>query len=488
MRLCACLLLVAMLLASCSVLPDEQTGEQTTDAELVAETTEAETTPLDLLPTGKYDGTEVNVLIRSEFTYEFDVWEQTGDRVSDAVYKRNLKIEENLGVKLNYIDVPGSYSNRKQYITALSASVDTNDGEYDLCASAANYMFAVVGDGYLLDLIPNPSLDLSQPWWSQGYVENLTVGNSLYLATGSAALNMLDNLCVTYFNKDLVKNYSLENPYDLVRDDNWTIGKMMEMAENVVLDTTGDGAITVDDRLGLLTYGNMLNAQFISFGLSYCARDDQGYPQVADLDERIVTALDLVTDYVEDGRLLLYKSSGETLDIATQMNERFSYGTCLFMQQVLSSAESLRGMQCDFGIIPMPKLDETQERYYSCAMENLTVLGIPASAKDPELSGKVLESLAIIGYTDIVPNYFEIALKGVYARDVESAEMLDLILENTWFDFFYLNSPSLNSINHLFRKQLASGGSIASAYASQKTALEKSLTALLDKYRNLKEE
>ncbi len=489
MRLCAFLLLVVMLLASCSGTNDQSGAETTGDAETTApgnETT-AEPTVLDYLPTGNYNNQEVTILLRSHCTDEFSIAEQTGDRVDDAVYKRNRKIEENLGVKLNYVDVTGDYNNRSTYINAIANSVNADTGEFDLCASAANYLFTVVGQGYFYDLMPNSALNLSQPWWSQGFIENMKVADTLYLASGSAALDMIDNLCVTYFNKGMIEDFTLENPYDLVREGKWTFEKMIEMSATVLNDTTGDGEITKDDRIGLYVNGNMMNAQIQSFGLSYCTRDAEGYPQVVPLNEKIINAYELMSTAYHSKEMYGHKGSSDTIVQATEMAEIFNYGNMLFMQQILSQAEALRQMEEDFGILPMPKMSEDQDRYYAVALENLTVLGIPASAKDEELSGKVLESLAIIGHEEVIPAYFEIALKTMTSRDTESGEMLDLILESTWFDFFYLNSPSLDGINHLFRQQFNNGNAIVPAYEAKKPVLEAKLEILLEGYRALKE-
>lgn len=140
-------------------------------------------------------------------------------------------------------------------------------------------------------------------------------------------------------------------------------------------------------------------------------------------------------------------------------------------------------MDQDFGIVPMPKLGEEQDRYYTCVMENLTVLGIPVSAKDTELSGLVLEALARIGYDTVTPVYFEKALGTKYVRDDDSSEMLSLILDSVWFDFAYLNSVSLGNINHLFNESI--NGSLVSAFESKRAEYEGKLEKLLDGYREL---
>ena len=203
------------------------------------------------------------------------------------------------------------------------------------------------------------------------------------------------------------------------------------------------------------------------------------------MSERMTTAFDKVKGYIAEGLLYNYTTSTDTLDLNGSMQQIFQNGNVLYMAQLLSSAQVMRSMETDFGIIPMPKLDDTQDRYYTCVLENMTVLGIPTSVKDPELSGLVLEMLAEEGYKSVVPTYFEKALGAKYVRDEQSNEMLDLILDTVWFDFAYLNSVTIDSINHLFNSSL--NGSLVSNFESRRPVFEEKLAGLIEGYKELKQ-
>ncbi|MGN1346522.1 MAG: hypothetical protein ACI4V1_07030, partial [Eubacteriales bacterium] len=146
-------------------------------------------------------------------------------------------------------------------------------------------------------------------------------------------------------------------------------------------------------------------------------------------------------------------------------------------------AEVLRTMTVDFGILPYPKMDETQERYYTTVLENVTAMGILTTTKDLEMSGIVMEAMAAYGNKEISPAYYEVALKSKYARDEESAEMLNIIKASTWYDFGYINSTSLGGINSFFQTVVEKDQEIVSYWESQKNVVNAGLESLLEAYR-----
>ena len=68
-------------------------------------------------PTSTTTAPEFNILCRTEWAYEFDVEEQTGDLVSDAIYERNSKVEERFNVDLVYSEVDGSWGAQNTFLT-----------------------------------------------------------------------------------------------------------------------------------------------------------------------------------------------------------------------------------------------------------------------------------------------------------------------------------------------------------------------------------
>lgn len=480
------LLLTALLTcASCGngAATDGTTATDTDAAsDSVQDTYVEDTAAIDALPDGDYGGREVNMLVRREFLYEFGA-DESGDIVDDAVYDRNRKIKEKFGIKLTITDVEGSFSTRDTFLGVLTGDIMSGSGDIDIVAGAANYMLPTVPEGNFVNLMQTPYIETDKPWWSQGYVDNMSIDGGLYLATGTASINLLDNMCVTFFNKKLIEDHGFDSPYDLVKSGKWTIGKLLENAKTVNTDLDGDGKLTLDDRIGILTYNNMLIAQQVSFGLRYSERGEDGYPRITYMSERMTEAFELIRDSLNQNEMVWYAPGTDTLSMTADMQAAFQNGNVLYMNQVLSSAGMMRSMDQDFGIVPMPKLGKEQDRYYTCVMENLTVLGIPASAKDTELSGLVLEALARIGYDTVTPVYFEKALGTKYVRDDDSSEMLSLILDSVWFDFAYLNSVLLGNINHLFNESI--NGSLVSAFESKRAEYEGKLEKLLDGYREL---
>ena len=472
--------LLAALLCSCGQAANDGPSETTADSG-ASDTTAAET---EYLPDRDYEGADFNMLVRTEFLYEFGA-EESGDVVDDAVYARNRAIEEKYNITLKLTDVAGSFSLRDTFLGVLSNDILSGSGEFDLVASAANYMLPVIPEGYFLDLCDTPFIDLSKPWWSKGYVDNMMIDNSLYLATGSASMNLLENMCVIFFNKQMIEDYDLDDPYTLVESGDWTFGRMMDAARTVNSDLNGNDKLDSEDRVGLFTYGNMTIAQQVSFGLPFSERDADGYPRITYMSERMADAFELIKGCLAADEICMYEGTGDTLKRVAEMQSAFQNNNILYMAQVLSSAGVMRSMSTDFGILPMPKLDDEQERYYTCVLENLTVLGIPSSVEDDELSGLVLESMAQIGHETVTPTYFGKALGAKYIRDEQSNEMLELIRDSAWFDFAYLNSVSLDNINHLFNNNL--NGSLVSAFEGKREIYESKLETLLDGYRKLKE-
>ena len=102
------LLAMALSVASCGGGNGDTNNDTTTSAG--GDTTTAapeDTSPKLELPDKNFGGTEFTILSSDLNSYEYDAEEQTGDIVEDAVYKRNSKVEELLGVDFNIISQPG---------------------------------------------------------------------------------------------------------------------------------------------------------------------------------------------------------------------------------------------------------------------------------------------------------------------------------------------------------------------------------------------
>ncbi len=227
----------------------------------------------------------------------------------------------------------------------------------------------------------------------------------------------MDNARAFFFNKQMIEDFDLENPYELVRSGKWTFESLWTLGRAVIADLDGDGKYTEADRFGLLGgavlgMGEVLltgaDAEIIKQGENYT-------PYFYCLEERFET---VYTDI---------------LDILTKDNLFFCGGTDLFMDghglfqyATLAATKSMRDMETDFGIIPVPKYDEAQEKYWQVS-PNAHALYIPVTVSDLEFTGAVMEELAYQSGKYLIPAYYEVLLKGKTTRDEESLEMLDII-------------------------------------------------------------
>ena len=99
------------------------------------------------------------------------------------------------------------------------------------------------------------------------------------------------------------------------------------------------------------------------------------------------------------------------------------------LRLVSVESDELKNMDDKYGIIPIPKLDEYQDRYYTFLHDQFTAFGIVSTVKEDRLQkmGSVLEAMASESYKSEIPVYYDIALKHRYAKDEESGRMRDMI-------------------------------------------------------------
>ncbi|MCL2815845.1 MAG: hypothetical protein FWD23_14715, partial [Oscillospiraceae bacterium] len=106
----------------------------------------------------------------------------------------------------------------------------------------------------------------------------------------------------------------------------------------------------------------------------------------------------------------------------------------LYLYTGMNRVTLLREAECNFGILPNPKYDETQSEYYNAVHAWCTTsVSIPVTS-DPERTGIILEALTAESYYTLRPAYYDVSLKTKLMRDDESGEMLDLIFGSRCYD------------------------------------------------------
>ena len=221
------LLLAALTLTSVMASCGGDGGEAvvTTGADTAVETeaVETEDTIKSLVPDGlDFGGDTMRVLSSSYFendSFTMHVDEATGDVVNDAVYNRNLALENKFNVKLAYED---NYLNGGTDIAVtIRKSVQAGSDDYDIIFGCQYNLAPLVLDNIMLNLDGLEYLHLDQPWWYQNHIQEMSIGHGkTYFVTGDITLNVLRNMGCLYVNKQLYAQHyeGIEEMYDEVLD------------------------------------------------------------------------------------------------------------------------------------------------------------------------------------------------------------------------------------------------------------------------------
>ena len=432
-----------------------------------------------------FGGATVNMLIREKIANtEFFVEEATGDIVDDALISRNDKVEERLGVKLNFITMPGEWGDKDTFNGAIKQSVLAGDGAYDLCAVLSNQLATLTLDGLLTNLNTLPYLDFEKPWWAKGLLDELAVDDKLYFASGDASLGLINGMMCVFYNKKLCEDFSIPDMYDIVNNGEWTIDKVVELTENTYQDLNGNDKVDKEDQFGFTTGSfNQLYGFIDSFNLPILEKDDNGQPSKVVFDsEKVVDAVDKLVSLFKDNKAFATLSKdGDDYQIA------FKSGRVLFCTGEFKDTSTYRDISAfDYGVIPFPKYDTTQKDYRTTARATYSSFCIPVTANNAEMSAAVLECFASESYRQVSPAYFETALKVKYSRDDETSQMFDLIKSSVTFSFATSFTMAINDPQNTFKQRIAELKSDWASYmATWKPAAEEKLATTLETIKEL---
>lgn len=213
-------------------------------------------------------------------------------------------------------------------------------------------------------------------------------------------------------------------------------------------------------------------------------RESDGTITIGSMSEKYIDAYEKLYNFVyqNDNVVSLNTHDDGTYLTATYFGE----GRFGMTVNFLKNTELIRDMNDDFGIVPMPKYDESQEKYLCSLGTSISVLLVPQTTKDVALTSKVMEALCYYSYNDVVPKYYEVALKEKYSRDEEIKEMLTIIRDGATMSFSMFNGQligqPLPSMNFTTGDKYTEPGQLASAYAKNVTSVETKLETVLEKY------
>ena len=446
------ILLAVLMLAPVFVACDKETPDtpDTPDTDPVSDQATDTQPPEDpglVLDKTDFGGTNLRIIgINEERNFGYyqtsDIWMETeaADPFENAVYKRiqDCLTKYNFGVEYTKVQVP---------TTDIASLVSGGLDQFDVVLDAWNYMWPAAKAGNLLDLREIASIDLTHEWWDQNANEQLDVANRMFYTAGD--FTTVDDRCTRalYFNKTLAAANDLESPYELVRANQWTLDKFAQMARDVKNDVDGGGTVDTEDVVGFFRESGQFNSFMIAMGERYANIDENGLPVYSFLqDAESVTKMEAVAGLlIEDGVTIdihKFTDFGGYDNRFTYARSLFAAGKHLFTVGGSLVISEFADMEDEFGILPMPKWNSDQDRYYHTLDPQCAMIGIPNTKTDATDIGYMMEYFSYEGRETLSPTFKDRMLKRRYAQDSDSGDMLDIIYANKCFDIGYVGNWS----------------------------------------------
>ena len=125
-------------------------------------------------------GKDVNILIRSEWTYEFVVEEENGDLVNDTAYRRNRAVEERLNVKILATETGDNNA-----LNALQPMILAQEDVYSMVMPhASEAPISMISQNMFIDVNTTKYIDTTKPYYNQSAAEAFRIGGADYIIAG----------------------------------------------------------------------------------------------------------------------------------------------------------------------------------------------------------------------------------------------------------------------------------------------------------------
>jgi len=474
---------------SCGGASAPATSSTDADTGSAAETTEAVTTEEISyrsagLPSEKFDGYAFRFVLSDQTKdyawYRLDA-EQNGEVLNDAIYQRNSTIEEAFDVDVTEV-LYASASYQNNIKNAIMAGDDAFDALFVDFVRQHSY----ITSDLLLDLYTVDYLELSSPWWDQAVVRDFELNDRIYFITGDISPNVNIRTYVMCFNKDMVKELNLDDPYQIVRDGDWTFDTFKTYVTGVNADLNGDGKMSYEDRWGFFSETYNTSMLYVSAGGEFVVTNDaKNGLEYNVLEEANVNRLIASLEIMNDPNVTLLANDYVNANGGswTAASAWYIEGNALFRSTVLEPIpRDFRSMETDFGMVPYPKYDEAQEEYHSLAgASSGRFVSVPITQKDLKRTGIILEALAAESVSTVTKAFYDVCLNGKYLRDEESSEMLDIAFAGKKFDWGYiLNIAAMNT--HIKNLETTRSNDPVSTFTSLESQINTLLTQYMEHY------
>lgn len=455
--------------------PDDTTGAASTSAP-AGDSGSDETTAQYVFPDANFNDETFTVYARVASTYSASniiCEEQTGETVDDATFKRNALVEAKYHIKLAMKEASSPSSK-------MTNDISGGVVDYDIVLDERTDLAPFAKKGNLIDFNELNS-DFTNPWWDSNSIRDLGINGKYYLVHNSVSISRLNGIRFFYFNKDIVEDYKLIDPYECLKNDTWTLETFIQMVKGVTTENDEDlgvRGLVLETGSSNGIYMHMLigcGIQYSKFngGVLEVTIPDQ-FEKIDNIFGQLKTVFSDKTHVVtiKDALKLDVDGTAEGKNDYDKARNLFAQGHFLFTHTSIGTSSQFKEMN-DYGCMPNPKYDNNQKEYAHKCDPYTLIFAIPNDKSiDLDRLSKIMNYWGYESENHVIPAYYDITIKTKRVKEITASQVIDIVRDTVRYeliDVFKIGSVA-DSLNTAY-----DSGSISSAWKSVGPAVKKAL-------------
>ncbi len=460
-------------LTACNVSNDGNDPDNTLSSDVQqpgddeTKTNKDEETEKELVPED-FDGVDFNILVRKNRFRYLHAEEDSTDRVASAAWKRNKKLEEMYNIDINVKEMEDTPA---KWVTALQ----TSQGDYDLCM--AEYWFYLDMEGLLTNILELDEINPDDDYWYQGWNDQITVNNKLYTITGDVTNEMVEQIEVIYFNKQMADRIQ-EDLYDYVDKGTWTLEQMDIISKKVAAGL--DTAETSDDVYGIMYDRNSVNTALLTLGINLVERTDNGFFKIVEDHTSNIAMSEALTEFIHQNYVDYSNKSCLARDRSNFINGKsLMYATSLRVGELMKP--TIEDNDWDYGIVITPKFEEEDE--YVSTVYGCTPLAIPNTARSTHVSAVILDAMNFMGEETTVHSFYEVVILGQMADLADDVRMIEMARSLITTNIAFIYDAGVIQIHNDYLNAVVNDKPFGSSLATHLDVARSGLDTIMEKYQ-----
>ncbi|MBQ8849052.1 MAG: hypothetical protein IJ011_01810 [Clostridia bacterium] len=389
---------------------------------------------------------------KKQYITHVDGAAMAADAINIAFAKRDALLESYFNIDVQVTDIDKSYGVKDELEINSMTQTDFADAIYSV---AGSIMSMAVSNGYVTDLNTLEGLNLEASYYDQRIQKEYLVEGKLFCIEGDFQVHDEMRTHVIGINKSIYNELHYDDtygsPYELVRDKEWTLDLMLQMAKGTSDFASLGSGMTMNSQWGIISESPFPYVVYLGTGNKIVEVNEGSLVCSLADDTKYGRTVDIISDCVEKifenpEILIADKSEGVlTSNYWSEAQRMFANGQALFRTSTLSDFTQYRDMEDEFGILPVPLYVEGQQEYYSwCSGMAHTPLLVPRTITGhEERTANVIEAMSFFSKymsgsnLSVLDAFYEKMTYAKLCRSAEDYEMLELIFANKTFDIDY---------------------------------------------------